>query len=259
VGWESTQLEHLGEIEKRLWTGADTLRANSNFASNEYFLPVMGLIFLRHAYSRFLRVKAEIEDSLPSRGGKRRELTKEDFSRKGAIFLREKAQFDYLVARPDSVDRAKAVIDAMTLIEGDYQSLKGMLPKNEYQELDNDVLGRLLRIFNDPALKNVDGDIFGRIYEYFLTQFADLKAHDGGEFFTPVSIVQMIVNVIEPDHGTVLDPACGSGGMFVQSAHFIERLKKRASEQATFYGMEKNPTTSVTGLFNLWPSTLETL
>jgi type I restriction enzyme M protein len=244
-------LEQLGEIEKRLWSGADTLRANSNFASNEYFLPVMGLIFLRHAYSRFLRVKGEVEGTLPSRGGKRRELTKEDFSRKGAIFLREKAQFDYLVERPDGEDRAKAVIDAMTLIEDDYQSLKGMLPKNEYQELDNDVLGRLLRIFNDPALKNANGDIFGRIYEYFLTQFADLKAHDGGEFFTPVSIVQMIVNVIEPDHGTVLDPACGSGGMFVQSAHFIEELKKRASEQATFYGMEKNPTTIRLAKMNL--------
>jgi len=244
-------LEHLGEIEKRLWSGADTLRANSNFASNEYFLPVMGLIFLRHAYSRFLRVKGEIEEGLPSRGGKRRELTKEDFSRKGAIFLREKSQFDYLVERPDGDDRAKAVIDAMTLIEGDYQSLKGMLPKNEYQELDNEVLGRLLRIFNDPALKNANGDIFGRIYEYFLTQFADLKAHDGGEFFTPVSIVQMIVNVIEPDHGRVLDPACGSGGMFVQSAHFIEGLKKRASEQVTFYGMEKNPTTIRLAKMNL--------
>ena len=244
-------MENIGEIEKRLWTGADTLRANSNFASNEYFLPVMGLIFLRHAYSRFLRVKAEIENSLPSRGGKRRELTKEDFSRKGAIFLREKSQFDYLVERPDSEDRAKAIIDAMTLIEEDYDSLKGTLPKNEYQELDNDVLGRLLRIFNDPALKNANGDIFGRIYEYFLTQFADLKAHDGGEFFTPVSLVQLIVNVIEPDHGTVLDPACGSGGMFVQSAHFIEGLHKRPSEQATFYGMEKNPTTIRLAKMNL--------
>ena len=250
-GRGSTQLENIGEIEKRLWTGADTLRANSNFASNEYFLPVMGLIFLRHAYSRFLSVKADIEASLPSRGGKRRELTKEDFSRKGAIFLREKSQFDYLVERPDSEDRAKAVIDAMTLIEEDYESLRGTLPKNEYQELDNDVLGRLLRIFNDPALKNADGDIFGRIYEYFLTGFADLKAHDGGEFFTPISIVEMIVNVIEPDHGTVLDPACGSGGMFVQSAHFIEGLKKRASEQATFYGMEKNPTTIRLAKMNL--------
>lgn len=103
---ESRQLEQIGEIEKRLWTGADTLRANSNFASNEYFLPVMGLIFLRHAYSRFLRVKADIEKDLPTRAGKERELTKEDFSRKGAIFLREKAQFDFLVERPDSEDRA---------------------------------------------------------------------------------------------------------------------------------------------------------
>src|SRR5713226_7324693 len=116
-GWGSTQLEYLGEIEKRLWTGADTLRANSNFASNEYFLPVMGLIFLRHAYSRFLRVKDEIEAGLPTRGGKKRELTKEDFSRKGAIFLRDKAQFDYLVERPDGEDRAKAIINAMTSIE----------------------------------------------------------------------------------------------------------------------------------------------
>ena len=244
-------MEQIGEIEKRLWAGADTLRANSNFASNEYFLPVMGLIFLRHAYSRFLRVKSEIEANLPTRGGKKRELTKEDFSRKGAIFLRDKAQFDYLVDRPDGEDRAKAITNAMSLIEEDYQSLKGTLPKNEYQELDNDVLGRLLRIFNDPALKQANGDIFGRIYEYFLTGFADLKAHDGGEFFTPVSIVQMIVNVIEPDHGTVLDPACGSGGMFVQSAHFIENLKLNPSDRATFYGMEKNPTTIRLAKMNL--------
>ena len=248
---EKSQLERIGEIEKRLWAGADTLRANSNFASNEYFLPVMGLIFLRHAYSRFLRVKDEIEATLPTRGGKRRELTKEDFSRKGAIFLREKSQFDYLVERPDSEDRAKTIIDAMTLIEGDYESLKGILPKNEYQELDNQVLGQLLRIFSDPALKDANGDIFGRIYEYFLTGFADLKAHDGGEFFTPVSIVQMIVNVIEPDHGAVLDPACGSGGMFVQSAHFMERLKKSPNTQVTFYGMEKNPTTIRLAKMNL--------
>ena len=245
------QLERIGEIEKRLRTGADTLRANSNFASNEYFLPVMGLIFLRHAYSRFLRVKAEIEAALPTRGGKKRELQKEDFSRKGAIFLRKEAQFDYLVSLPEGADRAKAIIDAMTSIEEDYDSLKGTLPKNEYQELDNEVLGRLLRIFNDPALKNANGDIFGRIYEYFLTGFADLKAHDGGEFFTPISLVQMIVNVIEPDHGKVLDPACGSGGMFVQSAHFIEAMKKNPAEQVTFYGMEKNPTTIRLAKMNL--------
>ena len=250
-GWESRQLEQLGEIEKRLWTGADTLRANSNFASNEYFLPVMGLIFLRHAYSRYLSAKGEIEPVLPRRGGQTRPITKEDFSGRGAIFLRPKAQFDYLSSLPDSTDRAKAIIDAMESIEKDYSSLAGTLPKGEYTELDNNVLGELLRIFNDPALQKADGDIFGRIYEYFLTQFAYLKAHDGGEFFTPVSLVQLIVNVIEPDHGTVLDPACGSGGMFVQSAHFIERLKKDPTKIATFYGMEKNPTTIRLAKMNL--------
>ena len=177
-GWG--QLEHIGEIEKRLWSSADTLRANSNFASNEYFLPVMGLIFLRHAYSRFLSAKAEIEPTLPKRGGKTRPLTKEDFSGRGAIFLQPVAQFDHLASLPDSVDRAKAIIDAMESIEKDYVSLAGTLPKGEYTELDNNVLGNLLRVFNDPALQKANGDIFGRIYEYFLTQFADLKAHDGG-------------------------------------------------------------------------------
>ena len=245
------QLENIEAIERRLWGSADTLRANSNYASNEYFMPVMGLIFLRHAFSRFLSVKPQIEASLPSRGGVTRSLTKEDFSSKGAIFLREKAQFDYLVNLTDADDRAQAIIDAMESIEDDYDSLKGILPKSEYQELDNEVLGNLLRTFNDPALKKATGDIFGRIYEYFLTQFANQSAHDGGEFFTPVSLVQLIVNVIEPDHGNVIDPACGSGGMFVQSAHFIERMHENPQEKVTFYGAEKNPTTIRLAKMNL--------
>ena len=236
-------MEHIGEIKKRLWSSADNLRANSNFASNEYFLPVMGLIFLRHAYSRFLKVKEQIESTLPQRGGRPRSLTKEDFSQKGAIFLHPEAQFEHLLALPDSVDRAQAIISAMEGIESDYESLRGALPKSEYQELDNDVLGQLLRTFNDPALNRADGDVFGGIYEYFLTQFADQKAHDDGEFFTPESLVQMIVNIIEPADGSVLDPACGSGGMFVQSAHFIERMNHNPTERVTFYGMEKNATT----------------
>ena len=165
------QLENIEAIEKRLWGSADNLRANSNYASNEYFMPVMGLIFLRHAYSRYLAVKPEIEASLPSRGGVKRPLIKEDFSSKGAIFLKPEAQFDHLVSLPDSEDRAQAVITAMDTIEGDYKTLKEVLPKTEYQELDNGVLGNLLQTFNDPALKKATGDIFGRIYEYFLTQF----------------------------------------------------------------------------------------
>nr|WP_323782643.1 N-6 DNA methylase [Amylibacter sp.] len=244
-------MDHVGEIEKRLWSVADHLRANSNFASNEYFLPVMGLIFLRHAYSRFLRVQDDIKASLPSRGGVTRPLTKEDFSQRGSIFLKPEAQFDHLVAIPDGGDRAGAIIAAMESIEADYQSLDGALPKSEYQELGDDDLGQLLRTFNDPALQKADGDVFGRIYEYFLTQFADQKAHDGGEFFTPVSIVQTLVNVIEPDHGKIIDPACGSGGMFVQSAHFIEKMKANPSDRVTFYGMEKNPTTIRLAKMNL--------
>ncbi len=244
-------MEHIGEIEKRLWSVADHLRANSNFASNEYFMPVMGLIFLRHAFSRFLRVQDEIKATLPSRGGVTRPLTKADFSQRGSIYLKPEAQFDHLVAIPDGGDRAGAIISAMESIEADYESLDGALPKAEYQELGDDDLGQLLRTFNDPELEKADGDVFGKIYEYFLTQFADQKAHDGGEFFTPVSIVQTIVNVIEPDHGKIIDPACGSGGMFVQSAHFIEKMKANPNERVTFYGMEKNPTTIRLAKMNL--------
>lgn len=245
------QLENIEAIEKRLWSAADQLRANSNYAANEYFMPVMGLIFLRHAYSRYLAVKDDIVAGLPSRGGKTRELSKEDFSQKSAIYLRSEAQFDYLVSLPSSAKRAEAIIAAMESIEKDYESLQGVLPKSEYQELDNDVLGQLLRTLNPEELKKATGDIFGRIYEYFLTGFANQKAHDGGEFFTPVSLVQLITNIIEPDHGKVLDPACGSGGMFVQSAHFVERLKQNPNEKLTFYGLEKNATTIRLGKMNL--------
>jgi len=245
------QLENIEAIEKRLWSAADTLRANSNYASNEYFMPVMGLVFLRHAYSRYLKVKDDIEANLPTRGGVKRALTKEDFSKKSAIFLHPKAQFDYLVGLKDGDDRAKAIIDAMEYIETDYETLHGVLPKQEFRELDNEILGQLLRALNPEELKKVDGDVFGRIYEYFLTQFADLKAHDGGEFFTPVSLVSLIANVLEPKNGTVLDPACGSGGMFVQSARFVENLHENPNDKLSFYGLEKNATTINLAKMNL--------
>ncbi|WP_245601534.1 N-6 DNA methylase [Sedimentitalea nanhaiensis] len=234
-----------------MWSSADVLRSTSNFASNEYFMPVMGLIFLRHAYSRFLRVRDEIAPTLPTRGGKTRDLTKADFSSRSSIFLRPEAQFDYLISLPEDQSPSTAVIHAMETIEEDYESLTGLLPKQEYEELDDDALRQVLRIFNDPALQKADGDVFGRIYEYFLTQFADQKAHDNGEFFTPVSIVETIVNVIEPTRGKVIDPACGSGGMFVQSAHFVEAMQANPNEQLTFYGMEKNPTTIRLAKMNL--------
>lgn len=246
-----SQLQNIEAIEKRLWGAADLLRANSGLASNEYFMPVMGLIFLRHAYSRYLAVKPGIEAGLPSRGGKTRTLTKEDFGQQGAIFLQPEAQFDHLVSLPESADRAAAIINAMESIEADYTALRGVLPKAEYHKIGNDDLGELLRRLNPEELKSANGDIFGRIYEYFLTQFADQGAHDGGEFFTPISIVQMIANIIEPERGTVLDPACGSGGMFVQSANLVERNHGDPTKALTFYGMEKNATTIKLAQMNL--------
>ena len=245
------QLEHIDAIERRLWGAADTLRANSKYASNEYFLPVMGLVFLRHAYSRYLAVKDEIEAGLPTRAGRKRAVTREDFAQKNALFLRPEAQFDRLVALSDGKDRVAAIIAAMESIEGDYASLRGVLPKSEYQALDNAVLGDLLRKLNPDELKQVSGDVFGRIYEYFLTKFADQKAHDDGEFFTPVSLVSLIAHVLDPDRGTVLDPACGSGGMFVQSARTVEEHGGRPTERLTFRGVEKNDTTIRLAKMNL--------
>ena len=240
---------HLG-FEEKLWQAADTLRANSNYASNEYFLPVMGLLFLRYAWARFLAVRDDVEASLPTRGGKRRPATKEDFSKRGAILLRPEAQYNRLVALKDSDDRAQAVIKAMESIEKDYTSLSGQLPKSEYQELDNAVLGQLLRCLDPEGLKTAPLDVFGRIYEYFLTQFADQQAHDNGEFLTPSSLVTLIANVLEPERGTVLDPCCGSGGMFVQSARFVHRRSENP-HQLTFRGIEKNATTIRLAKMNL--------
>ena len=247
-----TQLENIEAIEKRLWSAADTLRANSNYASNEYFMPVMGLVFLRHAFSRYLTAKKDIIASLPKRSdGSTIAITKENFRGKSTIFLRPHAEFDYLVGLKDSDDRAKAVIDAMELIEEDNESLRGVLPKSEYRELSNEIMGELLRALNPEELKKVDGDVFGRIYEYFLTQFADQKAHDGGEFFTPISLVSLIANVLEPKRGTVLDPACGSGGMFVQSARFVENLHENPTANLKFCGLEKNKITIDLAKMNL--------
>jgi type I restriction enzyme M protein len=240
---------HLG-FEEKLWQAADTLRANSGVPSNEYFLPVMGLLFLRYAYSRYLAVKDVVEASLPVRGGKRRPATKEDYSKRGAILLRPEAQYDYLVSLPEGADLPKAVADAMESIEEDYPSLRGQLPKAEYVELGKDVLGQLLRKLNPEELKTAPLDVFGRIYEYFLTQFADQKAHDGGEFFTPSALVTLIANVLEPERGTVLDIANGSAGMFVQSARFV-RLRHENPNQLTFRGVEKIVTTIRLAKMNL--------
>jgi type I restriction enzyme M protein len=237
------QLEHIEAIEKRLWSAADTLRANSNFAANEFFMPVMGLIFLRHAYSRYLAVKDAVLASLPSRGGKTRPPTKEDFSAKGAVFLRPEAQFDHLVALPDSANRAAAVIHAMESIEADYESLKGVLPKEEYNELDNDILGQLLRQLNPDELQKMSGDVFGRIYDYFLAQFTLKTTAFEDEIAMPHSLEKLIVDVLEPTHGIVFDPICHTGGCFARTAEFLNSRNLDVASWVTFFGTDKTSPT----------------
>lgn len=234
--------EKIKRLETELWGAADNLRANSKLTAAEYKDPVLGLILLRYAQNKFEEAKKQIEKDLPinPRTNQKREVTKNDFLGAGAMYLQDKSQFDYLVNLPESQDIAEAVNNAMRLIETDYKDLEGILPKN-YQEFDADLLRSLIRVFNKDAVKNIGGDVFGRIYEFFLMKFSmsGAGAQEGGEFFTPPSLVQMIVNFIEPDHGIIHDPACGSGGMFVQTGHFIQgHTDKQVNEAITVYGTE---------------------
>jgi type I restriction enzyme M protein len=233
------QGKQLRKLEDELWKAADQLRANSKLTASEYSMPVLGLIFLRQAYNRFLKAKIEIEENLPvhpQRG--RKPITKKDYEEQNAMFLPEKAQFDYLVNLPEGADIGEEIDNAMKLIEEEYDNLKGVLPKN-FSIFSKDLLRELLRIFNKEVLQKAEGDLFGKIYEFFLNKFAMTGAQEGGEFFTPMSLVQTIVNVIEPNHGDVFDPACGSAGMFVQTGYFIKSEGQKPAGKVTFYGQEK--------------------
>lgn len=201
-------------------------------------MPVLGLIFLRYAYSRFKFVEADILKDRPVRNGRVLPVEADDFKTKSAIYLPEEARYEYLLNLPDNAQVGDAINHAMELIEEQSAQLKGILPKS-YTSLKDDLLRELLRIFNNSAFNEIKDDIIGRIYEYFLNKFAPVVASDDGVFFTPKSLVRMIVNIIEPNHGTVLDPACGSGGMFVSSADFIESFGANANTAMTFYGQEK--------------------
>jgi type I restriction enzyme M protein len=229
---------NIRKLENELWESADLLREGSKLSSQEYCMPVLGLIFLRYAYSRFKYVETEILKNRPERDGRLLPLEANDFKQKSAIFLPEKARYDYLLNLPDDADCGKAVNEAMEMIEDESLQLKGILPKT-YTAFRNDLLKELLRIFNNSALNEINDDILGRIYEYFLNNFASAIASDDGVFFTPKSLVKMIVNIIEPTHGTVLDPACGSGGMFVSSSDFVNAEGINANSAMTFYGQEK--------------------
>ena len=229
---------NIRKLESELWESADLLRQGSKLSSQEYCMPVLGLIFLRYAYSRFKYVEAEISKDRPVRNGRVLPVEASDFKQKCAIFLPEKARYDYLLNLPADADCGKAVNEAMELIEAQSAQLRGILPKT-YTSFRNDLLKELLRIFNNSALNEINDDILGRIYEYFLNKFASAIASDDGVFFTPKSLVKMIVNIIEPTHGTVLDPACGSGGMFVSSSDFVNADGINANSAMTFFGQEK--------------------
>lgn len=240
------------QLEADLWASADVLRANANLNASQYCMPVLGLLFLKYAYSRYKKVEAELMKNRPSRGGVVLPVTKTDFDAKSALFLPREAQYDYLLNLPENIAAANirdkqgrllsslgdAVNYAMMLIEEQSEHLTDQLPKT-YTIFSDEILARLLRIFNNDKLDDVGGDVIGRIYEYFTGKFSKTIADDDGVFFTPKSLVQMIVNVIEPTRGTVLDPACGSGGMFVQSGDFVNNLGMNANTTLTFYGQEK--------------------
>lgn len=229
---------NIRKLEADLWESADLLRAGSKLTSSQYCMPVLALLFLRYAYSRFKMVEAELLKNRPSRGGRVMPVEPSDFAAKSALYLPREAQFDYLVNLPDNQPLGEAVNHAMTLVEGQSEQLTGILPKS-YTMFSDELLRELLRIFNNKTLDEIGGDVIGRIYEYFLSKFAKAVASDDGVFFTPKSLVKMLVNVLEPKQGVMLDPACGSGGMFVQTGDFVNAGGMNANTQMTFYGQEK--------------------
>ena len=234
----------LGEVQKKLWDAADELRANSGLQASEYSQPVLGLIFLRFAEERF----ANAEENLGT-GSARNPVGPDDYKAKGVLYLPEDARYDHLLTQPESADIGRVINNAMSAIEDHNPDLKGVLPK-VYGTLPNEVLVELLRTLNSLA-DDIDGDGFGLVYEYFLGQFAMSEGQGGGEFFTPPSIVKLIVEILEPFHGKIFDPACGSGGMFVQSADFVARHKKNPGSELSIYGQEASRRTVPLAKMNL--------
>ncbi|MBV9688509.1 MAG: SAM-dependent DNA methyltransferase [Ktedonobacteraceae bacterium] len=224
---------NITDLEKKLWASADSLRANSRLKSSEYSVPVLGLIFLRFADHRF----TQLEQEFSQRYGNAHTFDKIDYQAEGVMYLPEQARFSQLLALPASEDIGDSINKAMKAIEAENEDLGGVLPKT-YNHLDKDTLQALLKTFSGIPL-NVEGDSFGKVYEYFLGKFAMAEGQKGGEFFTPTAIVKLIVEIIEPFNGRIFDPACGSGGMFVQSARFVEQHQRNPGEVISIYGQEK--------------------
>lgn len=251
--------EQLKELEDSLWQAADNLRANSNLKSSEYATPVLGLIFLRFASIRYDRIKPEIEKELKAQKNRRIQQTEAEIAiAKCGFYLPDDAKYDYLLNLPEETDIAMAIKHAMEQIEQYKPELQDSLPKDEYFKLytkeDRSIPKSLLKIFaNIP--EDAGGDVFGKVYEYFLAEFALAEGQGGGEFFTPTSVVRLMVEVIEPYRGTIFDPACGSGGMFVQSSYFVDRRREELHDTDTkdlmVYGAEKTSDTVKLARMNL--------
>jgi type I restriction enzyme M protein len=224
------------EIEKRLWESADQLRANSNLKSSEYSVPVLGLIFLRFADQRFTQVASELAKTTQAEGS-RRAIGKTDYQAQGVLYLPPVARFSYLLKLPEGENIGRAINDAMKAIEQENDELRDVLPKS-YPRINSDTLFALLKTFSEIPM-DIEGDVFGKIYEYFLGKFAMSEGQKGGEFFTPTAIVKLIVEIIEPFRGRIFDPACGSGGMFVQSARFVLNHQQNPDTAISIYGQEK--------------------
>ncbi len=228
-------------LEKRLWDAADQLRANSGLTSAQYSQPVLGLIFLRFADSRFKAHKTKVEKAgKTSRRGSRAD-DPAAYLAEGIVYLAVGARFEELLSYPEGGKGGKslgqAINEAMRAIERDNPQLAGVLPKT-YEVFESRTLAELLKVISTiPA--DLEGDAFGKIYEYFLGEFAMTEGQAGGEFFTPTAIVRLIVEILEPFHGQILDPACGSGGMFVQSARFVAEHRKNPSNEISIFGQEK--------------------
>jgi len=226
-------VQNNNEIEKRLWDAADELRANSKLKASEYSVPVLGLIFLRYADHKFSQAEKELE----GKGTGRKKIGKSDYQALGVLYLPDEARFKNLLDLPEGENIGKAINEAMRAVEADNPDLKDVLPKS-YNRLDNATLVELLKLMASIHM-DIKGDAFGKIYEYFLGNFAMSEGQKGGEFFTPTSIVRLIVNIIEPYQGRIFDPACGSGGMFVQSARFVDEHKRNPNAEISVFGEER--------------------
>ncbi|MGE0007565.1 MAG: N-6 DNA methylase [Parvibaculaceae bacterium] len=222
----------IAEVENRLWSVADQLRANSGLKPSEYSRPVLGLLFLRYAESRFAAVEKELK---PRPGSRLGPPGPDAFKARNIIYLSPEARFSHLLQLPDGANLGRALNQAMEDIEKHNPDLADALPRN-YGAVGDDILRELIKLL---APLDIEGDAFGKVYEYFMGSFAMQEMQKGGEFYTPASIVRLIVEIIEPYHGRILDPACGSGGMFVHSADFVRSHQKLPQKELSIFGIEK--------------------